>query len=605
MTSRPSSPWLIGGLFLAAYVAILSTLSPGVFYSPDSGGKFLQMIGYHWANGLQCEIIYPSKEMDPDLSFYGTHAERAAFTAIHPYRDENGSVHTGWTPWFSLLSLPFYRAFGVAGLHVVPLAAGFLLIAMTGLLAERLRPGSEVLASCVVGGATPVLFYSLCFWEHTLATALLLAALLPLARARFGTSASAVRPIQACLSAIGMAAACAVRRELIFFLGASLLAWGWVHPRPRRVLPVVLAALLVIGAGGLALLLAHPDLLRWLFPSGVDNIHWLKRLQDANALTGFGTHLIQLLLVHETHVLLPDMARWAGLLGLALCLGTPLAPARWRRGMVLTGAALVSVPAIWLVFTGTRYRALHSLILPAPLALLALLPSATLADTSRRWLGWTVVFFLGSFCLAWPAAVGEAHGGIEWGSRYALTAMVLLNGLGVAAVVDTWSSPGLSRAARWATTGVAIWLVLLGAASTARGVQELRNTRRDLRTLQTTLERLGDPVVTDTWWFGASLAPFAARHEVYTLSEMHPLREWLDLIGPRRPRFTFVGASPPDALFDAQGTPWIRQECSPTAGLAIARFHRGPGPCPMRSTPPLPPVAPQHDNPAPIGDPHE
>ena len=574
MTSRTPIPWLIAGLILAVYLTAFAVLPRGAFYSPDAGGKYLQMLGYHWANGLQCELIYPGETIDPDLFFYGTHAERAAFTAIHPFRDEAGSVHTGWTPWFSLLTLPFYQAFGVTGLHVVPLAAGLLLIAMAGMLAERLRPGSGLLASCVVGGATPVLFYSLCFWEHTLAVSLALAALLPLVRARLGTAESTVRPLHGCISGIGMLAACALRRELVFFLGASLLAWGWCHPRSRRFLPGVLAALLAAGAGGLVLLLAHPTLLRWLFPSGVDDMHWLSRLQDADLLVGFGPNLIQLLLLHESDILLPTLARWAGLLGLALCLGARFAPARWRRGMVLIGAAFVSATATWLVFTGTRYRALHSLILPAPLALLALCPSATPAATSRRWLGWTVVFFLSSFFLVWPAVVGGAHGGIEWGSRYALVALVLLNGLGVVAAVETLSSPGLSRGARLATAGLAVWLMLLGAASSMRGVRELRETRRDLLALQTELERIGDPVVTDAWWFGASLAPFATTHEVYTLSELHPLQEWLDLIGPRRPRFTFVGPPPSGMLSDSQGTPWLRQDSPAAAGLPLTRFQR-------------------------------
>ena len=576
MTSRTPTPWLIAGLILAVYLAAFAVLPRGTFYSPDAGGKYLQMLGYHWENGLQCEIIYSGEKMDPDFFYYGTHAERAAFTAIHPYRDEHGAVHTGWTPWFSLLTLPCYRAFGLAGLHLIPWAAGLLLIALAGMLAERLQPGSGLLASCVVGVGTPVLFYSLCFWEHTLAVSLALAALLPLVRARAGTAAPAVRPFHRCISGIGMLAACAVRRELIFFMGASLLAWSWVHPRRRRFLPVVLVALLTVGAGGLALLLAHPALLRWLFPSGVDDNHWLSRVKDVDLLMGFGPNLIQLLLLHERDVLLSEPVRWAGLLGLVLCLGNRIAPIRSRRWTVLIGAAFISVPATWLIITGIRYRALSSLILPAPLALLALLPVAAPTATSRRWLGWTVVFFLGSFYLVWPAVVGGAHGGIEWGSRYALVAIVLMNVLGVVAVAETLSSPGLSRGTRLATTGLAIWLMLLGAASSMRGVRELRQTRRDLLALQATLERISDPVVTDSWWFGASLAPFAARHEVYTLSEAHPLQEWLDLIGPRRPRFTFVGAPPPGTLSDARETPWLRQECPPVAGLPITRFQQAP-----------------------------
>lgn len=575
--ARNTRAWLVGGLILTVYVATFSALPRGVFYSPDAGGKYLQMLGYHWANGLQCEIIYPGAEMDPGCFFYGSHAGMAAFTSIYPFREANGVTHTGWTPWFSLLVLPFDRTFGLIGLHLVPLAAGLLLAGLAGGLAERLRPGTGPLAAASAGLASPVLFYSLCFWEHTLAVSLALAALFPLVHAGSDSATPPVRAFQWFICWALMLAACALRRELIFFLGAGVLAWGWLHPRRRRYLPVVLLVLLTAGTGGFVLLLVHPAPLRWLFPPDLGAIHWLDMLLTSDLWRQIVPNWTQVLLLHGFGTL-PQPVRWAGMLGLALCLGSPLAPARGRRGMVLIGAALVSVPAAWLVCTQMRYRALNSLLLPAPLALLALLPSVGPAAAARRWLGWTVILFLGVFYLVLPAAVGGAHGGIEWGSRYSLVAIVLLNGLGVVAACETRAATVLSRRMRAAVTVLAIWLVVLGAASVARGVYELRETRRDLLALQTELERIGDPVVTDSWWLGASLAPFAATHEVYTLSELHPLQQWLDLIGPRRPRFTFVGVPPRGSLADAQGTPWLRQDYPPAAGLAVTRFQRMPKP---------------------------
>ena len=577
MTSRTLIPWLVGGLILTVYLATFATLPRGVFYSPDAGGKYLQMLGYHWANGLQCEIIYPGSELDPGYCFYGSHAGMAAFTSIYPFREAGGVTHTGWTPWFSLLTLPFYRAFGVTGLHAVPLGAGLLLIALAGMLAERLRPGSGLLAACVVGVGTPVLFYSLCFWEHTLAVSLALAALLPLVRARRGMAAPAVRPLYGCISGIGLLAACAVRRELIFFLGAGVLAWGWLHPRRRRYLPVVLLVLLTTGTGGFILLLVHPAPLRWLFPPDLGAVHWLDMLLTPALWQQAVPNGIRMLLLCDFGTLLPQPVRWTGVIGLAICLGNPLAPARWRRWMVLIGAMLVSVPAAWLVCTPVRYRALNSLLLPAPVALLALLPPIGPASAARRWLGWTVILFLGVFYLVLPAVVGGAHGGIEWGSRYSLVAIVLSTVLATVVTGETRAATGFSRKARAGVTVLAIWLVLLGAASAARGVHELRETRRDLLALQTELVRAGDPVVTDSWWLGASLAPFAATHEVYTLSARHPLGEWMAMVGPRRPRFSYVSERPAD-VSGRDGARWIQQECRSSAGLSITRFQRGPSP---------------------------
>lgn len=573
MRESAASVYLVGGLILAVYFACFVALPRGVFYSPDAGGKYLQMLGYRWAGGLRCEIIYPGAKADPDYFFYGNFAAAETKNTTFPWKNEAGETRTGWTPWFSLLVRPAYRLWGFAGLHAVPWLAGLLTIALAGYLATRLRPGTGLLAAVAVGLATPVLFYSLCFWEHTLAVFLALAALLPWVRA--GSTAATVRPSQWCISGALLLAACALRRELIFFLGALLLAWGCLHPHRRRYLPAVFAVLLALGASGAILLLVHPAALYWLFPSGVSDIGWLRTLLSAASWKKAFPNLIRELLLYDVDGVLPGQVLWAGILGLTICLGNPFAPVRWRRGMVLTGAALVSLPALWLVCAGVRYRALNSQLLPAPLALLALLPSVGPACRIRRWLKWTVWIFLGMIGLVLPAA-DLVHGGLEWGSRYALVAIVLLNVLGVVAVVEIRAEPAVSRSLRGTATLLAIWLVFLGAVSAARGVHELWRTRRDLLELHTTLESAGDPVVTDLWWFGASMAPYAARHEVYTVSSRHPLWEWLTLVGSRRLRFTYLGESPPDDLRDDRGIPWLRQESPRVAGQRIVFFRREP-----------------------------
>ncbi|MGD9781038.1 MAG: hypothetical protein AB7V14_02675 [Kiritimatiellia bacterium] len=564
-------------MILAGYLAAFSVLPRGVFYSPDAGGKYLQMLGYRWSNGLQCDLIYPGSDADPDFAFYGTHAEWAARAAIHPYRNETG-VHTGWTPWFSLLTQPFYRAFGMSGLYVVPWLSGLLLISLSGRLAERMQPGAGLPSAFVVALASPVLFYSLCYWEHTLAAAMALAALLPLAHLKSGPVHGRRRFLCRVSGGALLLAACALRREMVFFLGAVLLAWGWVHSRRRRFLPVALAALAVAGAGGVLMLFSHPASLHWLVPSGGNNVHWLSRLLNADHWRGFVPNAVRTILLYDFDTRLPWPVRWVALTGVAACGASVAAPMRWRRGMVLIGAVLASAATAWLAFTPERHRALNSLVLPAPLALWALLPSAGGASGIRRWLGWTVVFFVGALCVVVPAAVLEqSHGGLEWGSRYALVAIVLANLLGMAAALETRSAPQVSKSMKRAVMLVAGWLILLGAASAFRGVLELRQTRRDLLALQQALERAEAPVVTDAWWLGASLAPFAANHEVFTLSAQHPFSEWLDRVGSRRPCFTFAGFHVPNGVL-SDGETWIRRDAPPAAGLSIVDFRRWPDP---------------------------
>src|SRR5205085_1453758 len=73
---------------------------------------------------------------------------------------------------FPLISAPFIRWFGLRGAYVLP-AAGFLGIlvgcAWLAVALDRTRKPSVVLV--VAGLATPLLFYGLEFWEHSLALA--------------------------------------------------------------------------------------------------------------------------------------------------------------------------------------------------------------------------------------------------------------------------------------------------------------------------------------------------------------------------------------------------------------------------------------------------
>ncbi|NLF24506.1 MAG: hypothetical protein GX589_02465 [Deltaproteobacteria bacterium] len=573
---RKTWTWFAGGLILAVYLAVIMALPRGAFYSPDSGGKYLQMLGCHLDGGVQCVPVYPAAVADPDFLFYGHQAEEPTVTVMYPYLSETGEARTGWTPWFPLLTWPFYRVWGVTGLHLIPWMAGLLLIVLAGVVAERLCAGTGPFAAVVVGIGTPVLFYSMCFWEHTLAVALALAALLPWVSPAQNTSTPAICHRHWFVSAALMIAACALRRELIFFLGAGMLTLGWLHPQRRRYLPVMLAILLALGVGGSLLLFVYPASLWWIFPTPLSDMRWLRSLLSADLWQQFPSNIIRVLVLSDFDTQFSKPVLSVAFLGLTLCVLSPLCPIRWRRTMVLLGAAIFSVPAAVMAFTPVRYRYLNSLLLPAPFALLTLLPSGVAASIARRRLECSIILFLAAFYMILPAAA-PVHGGIEWGSRYALIVIVLLNVLGVVKITETIiAKQGLTDGARWMVTLLASWLFFLGMVSATRGINELHQTRRNLLTLQSELEQGGDAVVTDSFWLGLSLAPFYARHEVYVLSTAHPLQEWLMRIGAKRYRFTYVGKIAPGEFPDQEAPRWFSQEVPAEIGMPVTRFQRRP-----------------------------
>ncbi len=300
-------------------------------YSPDSGGKFLQLLGYRWESGLRPDIVYPGAVCDPKRYFYGEHAGREENTSLYPVQYAWGKVQAGWTPLFSLLTRPFYLIFGMAGLHFVPWLAGLAVIELAGLLAERLRSGSGLAAAGAVGLASPMLFYSLCYWEHPLAVGLGLGAIL-LLLAPADSPGLRIHPVRWLGAAGLLLLASVLRQEIIFFSAAIAVAHASVHPRRLRAVTVVFAVLLAVAAAIICIRrAAHANWLAWFFPTHIsDAVHKMFRVQFTELMWRSPRNIIRMLLLPPDPRLLTLL--WTGMTGLALCLGSVLARAgAWRH----------------------------------------------------------------------------------------------------------------------------------------------------------------------------------------------------------------------------------------------------------------------------------
>jgi hypothetical protein len=185
---------------LLVYVLSLLGMPRHVFWSPDEGSRLLQAKTLRFDDGFSHALPYPGERLDPDLRFYAHRRGARIERSLYPVRDGAGAFHFHWAPWFPLLSRLPLELFGVTGVYVLPLLAGWLTAVLSGRLAAAIDPSLEVPAVLVVGLATPIYFYSLCFWEHTVAAALSLCAVLLFAR-RGGTPSALI----ACLPALAAA----------------------------------------------------------------------------------------------------------------------------------------------------------------------------------------------------------------------------------------------------------------------------------------------------------------------------------------------------------------------------------------------------------------
>jgi hypothetical protein len=151
-------------LLLATFV-----LPQGAFFSSDEGLKFIQLQNLIRKGLGDLSIDYPGQGLDSDLRFVPINNP--------PPLIRNGKIFAVYPVIFPLLAAPLFRLLNEAGLYVIPVFSGLLTLVITVYIA-RLSGEDGFCSILLLGLCTPLLFYSLLFWDHTLGTALSTLALL-------------------------------------------------------------------------------------------------------------------------------------------------------------------------------------------------------------------------------------------------------------------------------------------------------------------------------------------------------------------------------------------------------------------------------------------
>lgn len=431
----------------AALLALLASLPPTGFFSADSGPKYWQCLALAEERGLPRVFGYPAADLDPQRRHI------PPFTA--PVGDGLASIYP---LGFPLAAAVLQSAGGDRAMRLLPWLAALVAAWLTGRLAGVLAGGpTRWRVAALALAATPLAFYAVAFWEHSLATAMVLAGLVPVLHPDEDRARSAWR-----WAALGVLVGAAgwVRTETIF-LAPALAAVSWVHGAggaPRRVGALVMGC----GAGAAAGAVIQRVLLgSWLplhvtyhvqssfgaQPFVVSRLRALLNFVAPDAVSGAAAVVW---LVAVAAVLIPAGAR--SRLGLGASLAALVAAAaaagpapaiRWLGGAGPTEAFPVSAPAAtWIVlgalplllWAQPRWRRLDRV----RLALMALA-------------GWSVVAVL----LARPVRA------FEWGGRLFLTAVLLL--LAVMGSLELADGP-LRALRRWAL------VACLGGAVAVQGL---------------------------------------------------------------------------------------------------------------------------------------
>jgi len=156
-------PWMV---VTAVYFSLsLYFAAFNAFWSPDSAARFAMMQSWIEHGSLD-PLYYQEAALDPSGQ-------------LHPFN--YFLVHTPhglammYLPLFPVLSGLAYRAFGFPGLALLPVLCGLGTIFVTSRTAYRLGLRSWFLLPLVLGLATPLVLYSVIFWDHS--TQMLIASL--------------------------------------------------------------------------------------------------------------------------------------------------------------------------------------------------------------------------------------------------------------------------------------------------------------------------------------------------------------------------------------------------------------------------------------------
>jgi len=578
---RQGLPSLVAaGLVLAIYTLSLWRMPLGVFWSPDEGGKFFQLASIEWDGHLAYSPPYVGRRIDPELRFYPG-STRFGGDFPYPSFGAQGEVQFHWPIWFPLLSRVCFEALGIAGIYVVPLLCGWLIALASGWIAARFDRRLAAPAILLVGLATPVWFYSLTFWEHTLAALLALAAVV----VALGTRRASAPALFAMLALL--TAATVLRLEMIAFAASLLGAWGLAAWRTRSDGRATPARPGVASRRRWLVLAATAALLAVVVSTSVTERRGRQMSALPAKIAATLSHPSELprtvaeVLVDRVAHEGPTMApRWAAAATLALlaCFVAPFVPRRFEGVILLPALAFVLWYSIDLVRLDQPYRSLHGVFAIAPFLVLwtFAVPAARqwpprhriLADCAGLYLitgGITLI-------LGHSNADGRLVTGLEWGQRYLLTLYPVLAILALVAVQDFCRSP---RTAGMKSVVAALAVAMIAVAVTLemRGIGMLRANHEGFAALQRALQT-EEPLLTDIWWLPTALAPMFVSLDAYRVQGRADVADWVTLGRANGvTAFTFVSQAPVDERdFASQGLRRVAERSRDFGGLYITRF---------------------------------
>jgi len=537
MVNGPHKPYVHFGLILLVglvYSLIIARLPLDAFWIIDGGNKFIQVQSMALSGWTDPSVHYPAKDIDPDLAFFPY--------CGHHYKVIGDKIYSAFPFYFPLVSLVPFRLLGMAGLYLIPLVSSLLCLALTCGILFQLRERRECsIVLLLLAFCTPFLFYSVVFWEHTLAAMLSTLCLLLVLKSR-----------EAEHSAIGLLAAgfalglSTVFREEGYLLFCAVFA-GFLyafHRRSRLIFLVLGWLLVMVPIWTLQYDLYHHFLgiHALIYNASFSSLGGTLRLLDpAYTLGNWFAYLLKFHASPKTAFLMatPIMAAFA--VGLA----SKTSPrATTVKAAVVLCACVTSVTLLIFLLTAEE-PVFHTLVTQALFPstpflvffLLYLRPALFSKHADLRFFtGVTLIFLAGSGFL-----LNQKDVGIVWGPRHFLSLypiLVPLSWIGLRRLIDD-AGQGLSR--RVLRTG-AVLLCTVSLMIQFWGIHTLFLKKRGTEAMVDSIKAFDHEfVVTDVYWFPEEVASIYYRKKILMVDSDEHLSALLALFREKDVRtFTFV-----------------------------------------------------------------
>jgi len=455
------TPILAGILLLAVYVGLSFLNDSSAYLGTDTGGKIATLDAMRANDSLHPDVGYWAEQWDPQ-----------------------GRVHPLWyasrwgNQWVELSTLPVTYAavplYNLGGYHLallLPMLGGVATAFAARSIARRARRGCDGWAAFwLVGLASPIVIYSLDFWEHTLGVACLSWAVVAMMNMLDGTADDALLRLGrimgfSALAGLAFGAATTMRTEAFVYALVGTAVPCIVLLRRRGFGPPLLAGAAAVG-GALVPIVANVALERWAL-GAVMRADRAGVTASAPGL-GLSERPREALVMFASPF--PSLDASAMIIGACLVVLLVFIAVRSRSGGDLGPAKLaaVAVGVIYLVRAVGGLGFVPGLMAATPIAAVGLA------------LGWRrvspriiVVIALVSLPLVWAF---HSLGGVppQWAGRYILTSGMLLMSVGVAYL------PTLQRWTRRFFIGLAIGVTLFGLAWMSVRTHQMASTQRVL-----------------------------------------------------------------------------------------------------------------------------